>query len=180
MPARYDIIYAVHTTACTFLLDADGICRQATMNPEARRLPKNELNASRCLGAQYVASLDPKAVGCLVERPVVGLPMLFARTDGNGRITLVRTDNVTRIEPTRTFNPFDATSGIRTSAPELAERPSSSRMPVASRHVPPPETPTEPPPKHSSFRLRNPDYEDPDARTQPMYGLPRDRRRGPA
>jgi hypothetical protein len=54
--------------------------------------------ATRCVGAQYVASLDPTVSGMLAEMPRVGAAMLFARVDGRGRVSLVRTGVVTRFE----------------------------------------------------------------------------------
>lgn len=181
MPEGSDITYAVHTAACTFLLDREGICQRVIMAPQTRKLPKNAQNASRCIGAQYVASLDPSVPGCLVELPSAGLPMLFARVDERGRVSLVRTDNVTRFESTRSFDPFAATSGVRTSAPELPARPSTIRPKPTPRPVPSGTTAAErqaPIARRSTLRLRDeptlrqePDYEDPDARTLPVQRL---------
>ena len=77
--------------------------------------------ASRCVGAQYVASLDGSAAGGLVEMPRVGAAMLFARVDENGRVSLVRTAVVTSFESKAAEDPFAETGSgaVETSAPEL-------------------------------------------------------------
>lgn len=99
-----EIAYAAHTESCTFMLDADGICRWvAASNPSMAHRVKNweksQQAASKCVGAQYVASLDVTSRGGLVEMPRVGVPMLFARVDHTtGRVTLVRTGPVVRFE----------------------------------------------------------------------------------
>ena len=98
-----DIAYAAHTESCTFMLDAEGICRWVVAsNPasphKARHWEKSQQAAARCIGAQYVASLDISVAGGLVNTPVVGVPMLFARVDENGRVSLVRTGPVLRFE----------------------------------------------------------------------------------
>lgn len=183
MPEGNDITYAIHTAACTFLLDREGVCQRVIMAPQTRKLPKNAQNASRCVGAQYVASLDPNVPGCLVELPSAGLPMLFARVDERGRVSLVRTDNVTRFESTRSFDPFAATSGVRTSAPEIPVRPSTIRPKPTPRPLTEARETTAaereaPVARRSTLRLRDeptlrrePDYEDPDARTLPVQRL---------
>lgn len=197
MPEGHDIAYAIHTAACTFLLDGEGVCQRVIVAPHARKLPKNAMNASRCVGAQYVASLDPSVPGCLVELPSAGLSMLFARVDERGRISLVRTDSVTRFESKRSFDPFASTSGVRTSAPELPTRPPTIRpkptprpgadattaaerqMPVArtsrprqrdeqaARDEARPYERT----RHDTPTLRRAPQDDPDARTVPVQRL---------
>jgi hypothetical protein len=119
---RFDITYAAHTATCTFLLDADGICRRIVMMPGNKRREASK-NASRCIGAQYVATLDPTVPGCLVEMPKVGTPMLFARVDSRGRVALVRTGPITSFETKRADDPdpFAESIGVMTSAPAAAE-----------------------------------------------------------
>lgn len=114
-----DIIYAAHTASCTFLLDSDGICRRIVVAPKGKRSASR--TASRCVGAQYVASLDGSAAGGLVEMPRVGASMLFARVEDNGRISLVRTAIVTSFESKAAEDPFAETGSgaVETSAPEL-------------------------------------------------------------
>ncbi len=122
MGDSFDIVYAAHTASCTFLLDANGICRRIVMTPGSKRREASK-NAARCVGAQYVATLDAHVPGCLVELPKVGAPMLFARIDENGRIALVRTGAVTSFETKRADDPdpFKESVGVMTSAPSAEE-----------------------------------------------------------
>jgi hypothetical protein len=102
------IAYAAHTDACTFYLDDDGICRRVLRRRKKAHAALSALTrganeddgdkAERCLGAQYVASLDPTEHGGLIALPRVGVPMLFAYVGDNGRIALVRTGPVIRFE----------------------------------------------------------------------------------
>jgi len=119
---RFDIAYAAHTATCTFLLDAEGICRRIVMLPGSKRREASK-NASRCIGAQYVATLDPTVPGCLVEMPKIGTPMLFARVDARGRVALVRTGPITSFEAKRADDPdpFAESIGVMTSAPAARE-----------------------------------------------------------
>ncbi|AKU94056.1 hypothetical protein AKJ09_00720 [Labilithrix luteola] len=121
-PESIEIVYAAHTSTCTFLLDGEGICRRVVLAPNSDgKRRENPRTASRCVGAQYVASLDMRAIGGLVERPRVGASMLFARTDSRGRVSLVRTGHVTSFETMRAEDPFDSMGSIRTSAPALQQ-----------------------------------------------------------
>ena len=74
-------------------LDADGICRVVTPcgKPGAGR------DVSRCLGAQFVATLDPAAPGLLALEPRAGASMLFIRID-DGRASLLRFGPVVAFE----------------------------------------------------------------------------------
>jgi hypothetical protein len=114
------ITYAAHTSSCTFLLDDEGICRRIVLVPKGKRRDSSQ-TAARCVGAQYVASLDAGAAGGLIEMPRVGSAMLFARVDEHGRVSLVRTGVVTQFEAMQAEDPFAETSGVATSAPELLE-----------------------------------------------------------
>src|SRR5262245_6832715 len=114
-----EITYAAHTASCTFLLDADGICRRIVVAPHVKR--RESRTAARCVGAQYVASLDQAVAGGLVEMPRAGATMLFARVDERGRVSLVRTGTVTRFEANAGPSPFDSVS-VKTSAPEITAR----------------------------------------------------------
>jgi hypothetical protein len=120
----FEITYAVHTATCTFLLDAEGFCRKIVVAPTSKRRDTAR-NASRCVGAQYVASLDPNVSGMLAEMPRVGAPMLFARVDDRGRVSLVRTGVVTRFERS-VEDPFSTdgrdSASVATSAPMLPPR----------------------------------------------------------
>jgi len=114
----FEITYAAHTSSCTFLLDAEGICRRIVMVPKGKRRDSSR-SAARCVGAQYVASLDAGAAGGLVEMPRVGAAMLFARVDERGRISLVRTGVVTSFESRPAHDPFLDSRSVETSAPDL-------------------------------------------------------------
>lgn len=83
-----DIAFVAQTRVCTFLLDAEGICRWTIPRPEASDREREA--AELCLGAQYVASLDRDAEGLLVKDPTQGKNLLFARVGDDGRIRLVR------------------------------------------------------------------------------------------
>ena len=140
-----EIQYAAHTASCTFLLDSDGICRRIAMNPSGgSRAREAARAAARCVGAQYVASLDPALAGMLSDMPKVGTAMLFARTDERGRISLVRTGQVLRFErfDTTVDDPFtvpeERPSVVTTSAPPITP----SVMPTPRRQqsiLPPPD-----------------------------------------
>jgi len=117
----FDIVYAAHTASCTFLLDAEGMCRRIVMVPKGKRRESSR-SAAKCVGAQYVASLDPGAAGGLVEMPRVGTAMLFARIGERGRISLVRTGVLTSFESIRAHDPFAASASVETSAPALSPR----------------------------------------------------------
>lgn len=83
-----EVAFVAQTEACTFLLDADGICRWTVPAPKANDAVR--ANAERCLGAQYVATLDPETEGLLAHDPTPGKRLLFARVGADGRIALVR------------------------------------------------------------------------------------------
>jgi hypothetical protein len=93
-----DIAYVAYTDAATFMLDGTGICRWVTSVPGSGHSQKA---ADRCVGAQYVASIDASVEGALVELPRVGKPMIFAAVGADGRISLVRTGPLVRFEANR-------------------------------------------------------------------------------
>jgi hypothetical protein len=95
--------YAAYTDACTFFLDEDGVCLRVDLTrrrPDERTLGgrTRARAAERCLGAQYVASIDPRAAGGLVAMPQVGAPLLFAYVGPDGRIAVVRTGALVHFE----------------------------------------------------------------------------------
>jgi hypothetical protein len=101
-----EIAYRALTETCTLLLDANGYCRSvlaatSSQNGRPARIPES---AERCIGAQYVATLDFRDPGGLRHMPERGAPMLFARIEIDGRITLVRSaplisfETVTQVE----------------------------------------------------------------------------------
>ncbi|MBS2019669.1 MAG: hypothetical protein JST00_42800 [Deltaproteobacteria bacterium] len=132
---RFDISYAAHTASCTFLLDEEGICRRIVMvrHQDGRKRRDSGRTAARCVGAQYVASLDGSAAGGLVEMPRVGAAMLFARVDERGRVSLVRTGVVTGFEAKAAHDPFVDSASVETSAPDLRipPAPEPSQRPAA-------------------------------------------------
>lgn len=104
------VFYAAHTEACTLMLDENGVCEWAA--PTGRgRVP------DRIVGAQFVASLDVSAPGALVGEPREGVPMLFAATDEEGHISLVRTTNLVRWDDRR-----DHSGIVRTSSKDVSPR----------------------------------------------------------
>lgn len=98
------VAYAATTEGCTFLLDEDGVCRRVILRHERRSADATlggrtrAQAARRCIGAQYVASIDVRAEGGLVPMPRLGTPMLFAYTDDDGRFAVVRTGPLARFE----------------------------------------------------------------------------------
>ncbi len=97
MSETYAIAYAAYTKGYTFLLDEDGICRRVMISVEGKVEPGGVSIAERCVGAQYIASLDVSVTGGLVKDPKVGVPLLFARVE-DGRVALVRTAPLERFE----------------------------------------------------------------------------------
>src|SRR5262249_12823451 len=106
--------------------------------------------AHQCLGAQYVASVDPNASGCLVDSPRVGRPMLFARVDAHGRVALVRTGALLSFEVVEDRDLLAQSDGVSTSAPEMKRRaePDYLDLNAKTQRVqsvePPPSTEAEP------------------------------------
>ena len=98
------VAYAATTEGCTFLLDEDGVCRRVLLRHERRAADATlggrtrSQAARRCIGAQYVASIDVRVEGGLVPMPRLGMPMLFAYTDDDGRLAVVRTGALARFE----------------------------------------------------------------------------------
>ena len=98
------VAYAATTEGCTFLLDEDGVCRRVLLRHERRATDATlggrtrSQAARRCIGAQYVASIDVRVDGGLVPMPRLGMPMLFAYTDDDGRLAVLRTGALARFE----------------------------------------------------------------------------------
>jgi hypothetical protein len=86
-----DLTYAVHTAACTYLLDDEGVCRSITVSPPPP--PGTE----RCIGAQFVASLDVHIEGGLSGELCIGAAALFVAAH-EGRFVLMRTQPIERVE----------------------------------------------------------------------------------
>jgi hypothetical protein len=113
------IAYAAHTDTCTFYLDEDGICRRVVRH--RGDVARDADPAQRCVGAQYVASLDPTAKGMLSAMPRLGVPLIFAYVGENGRIALVRTGAISKFQPATDAEASD--SGVR-ALPDAVEEPS--------------------------------------------------------
>jgi len=82
-----DLAYVAHSERCALLLDGDGICRWVV--PKVDAPDAIVAAARRCIGAQYVATLDRDTPGYMGHEPRIGTNMLFALV-ANGRVALVR------------------------------------------------------------------------------------------
>jgi len=87
------MVFAVHTVTCTYLLDELGVChwivaRHGAVPPHVRQ----------CVGAQFVACLDLSAEGGLVAQLRPGAMALFVRTTEDGRLVLLRTAPIQRLD----------------------------------------------------------------------------------
>ncbi len=91
-----ELPYVAFTEPCVFGLDEDGVCREVV--PRSGASEKDIAIARRCLGAQYVASLDASVDGLLTQLPQAGARLLFACTNDDGRIVLVRSAEVERFD----------------------------------------------------------------------------------
>lgn len=151
-----EISYAAHTSSCTFLLDDQGICRRIVLAPKGGKRREVARTSARCIGAQYVASLDGSAAGGMVEMPRVGASMLFARVDEHGRVSLVRTGALISFESRAGEDPFVDSVSVETSAPQLAglETVRAQQAALAAAQA-----------------LRDLDYQDPSERTQRIQAL---------
>lgn len=85
-----EMVYAVHTRTCTYLLDEEGVCGWVTS-------PSGSQAQDRCIGAQFVACLDLRVPGGLVGELRVGAAGLFARRE-SGRFVLLKTSEIERVE----------------------------------------------------------------------------------
>jgi len=85
-----DVVYAVHTRACTYLLDGDGVCVWVLSR---RGLSTDD----RCVGAQFVACLDVASEGGLVGELRAGAMALFVHVD-DGRFALLKTKPIELVE----------------------------------------------------------------------------------
>ncbi len=152
-PKLPDLAYAAHAGSNTFLLDEEGICRRILTKGRA----KSSKSTQRCLGAQYVASLDFSSESGLVERPKEGCPLLFARVDEHGRVSLVRTAPLERFEEVK-----------RAVDVETDEHPTFEDEPPPTRRPTPMIRPAASPvvPALQPLRRVEVEYRDPHDRTQ--------------
>lgn len=85
------------------MLDEAGVCRWVVAARTAGSSKRTttftqEAESERCVGAQYVASVDTRVQGGLIDLPRVGSPLVFATVDASGRISLLRTGALLRFE----------------------------------------------------------------------------------
>ena len=109
-----DLAYIAHSERCALLLDGEGICRWIV--PKADAGDEVVVAAKRCVGAQYVATLDPDVPGLLAQEPRIGTNLLFAVVK-DGRVSLVR------FGPVQAFEKLDAATAA---APTEREEPSAT------------------------------------------------------
>ena len=88
-----EMAYAVHTHTCTYVLDQDGTCRWIVARQGA--VPAH---VKQCMGAQFVACLDLETEGGLVPDLRPGAMGLFVRVSDQGRMVLLRTAPILRVE----------------------------------------------------------------------------------
>jgi hypothetical protein len=101
-PPQMTIAYVAYTEGNVLMLDSEGVCLR--VEPLRSRMPHGPRPATesalRCIGAQFVASIDPTEPGGLAHLPRVGTSMLFAAVDQDGRIYCVRAGPLTHFEAT--------------------------------------------------------------------------------
>ncbi len=90
-----ELPFIAFTDAATFFLDEAGVCRRVEPADGKKFVSeKAASNARRCVGAQYVASLEGEG---LVSLPAPGAPLLFTAHDAIAdKFYLVRTDALVR------------------------------------------------------------------------------------
>lgn len=101
-PPNYEMAYAVHTQACTYLLDEDGVCRWIVSQQGV--VPAH---VRQCIGAQFVACLDLSVEGGLVGELRVGARALFVRHTGDNMV-LLRTGEINHVDDRRAEPPEQA------------------------------------------------------------------------
>jgi hypothetical protein len=132
------IAYVAQTRDHLLMLDEEGVCLHVHKRSKDRGHDAVD-GAIRCIGAQFVAALDPSQPGFLGHAPALGVPMLFAKVGPAGKISLVRTGPLERFEnqvseiheqPTRVA--LEPRSGKPDSAP-----PTSSKKPESHTRLRP-------------------------------------------
>jgi hypothetical protein len=99
-----EMLYAVHTRTCTYLLDEEGICRWVLS-------PSGAPADVSCVGAQFVACLDLRVSGGLVGELLEGASALFVRNDG-GKLSLLRTTPIEHVEFRRPVDMAEPQGGL--------------------------------------------------------------------
>ena len=106
-----DLAYIAHSERCALLLDADGVCRWVV--PKLDASDTMVAAARRCIGAQYVATLDHDTPGYMGHEPRIGTNLLFALVT-DGRVSLAR------FGPLTAFEELDAASAVAGGEPVQA------------------------------------------------------------
>lgn len=145
-----EMVYAVHTRTCTYMLDEEGVCGWVVS-------PAGSYTEDRCIGAQFVACLDLRAPGGLVGELRVGASGLFARRE-SGRFILLKTSVIERVDY-RSAGAYRQSADATLSAPLVAASPPAvpalpppiaAPLPPVAATLPrlptPPRRPTPPPP----------------------------------
>ena len=113
-----EIAYAAYTESATFMLDAKGVCLWVVPSPSRSgtgEMWRSKEAADRCVGAQYVASVDATVAGGLVELPRIGTPLIFASVDSSGRVSLLRSGPLLKFEAkTRSRSGVHSRPNVRT------------------------------------------------------------------
>ncbi len=91
------IAYVAQTRDHLLMLDEEGVCLHVHRRSPERGDDAAD-GANHCLGAQYVAALNPAEPGFLGKSPTVGVPLLFAKVGPTGKISVVRTGLLERFE----------------------------------------------------------------------------------
>lgn len=102
-----EFLYAVHTDVCTYLLDENGIVTWVlSPNPQTSKLMV-------CMGAQFVACVDPRVEGAIVGELKEGARALFvAISKDTGRAQLLRTGPIRRVQYREGGESIDLAQGL--------------------------------------------------------------------
>jgi hypothetical protein len=130
-PSIADMAYAVSTKTCTYLLDDDGVCRW-TLAPSGYSMP----GAARCIGAQFVASLDLREPGGLAGELRVGSAALFVRSE-EGRFVLLKTTPILGVENRRTGKAERIEAAPSEPSRETTRSPEAPPVPPSIVDIPP-------------------------------------------
>ena len=138
-----EMVYAVHTRTCTYLLDEDGVCGWVLS-------PTGDQTQDRCIGAQFVACLDLREQGGLVGELRIGAAGLFARREG-GRMVLLKTSAIEHVEY-RQQSDLSVTAALPIGEDDVSQPPARRRsIATATLRLSPEERPDYgPPPRPAS------------------------------
>jgi hypothetical protein len=123
-----DLAYVAHSESCALLLDSEGVCRWIVPKDvdSTTRASRELATAKRCIGAQFVATLDREVEGLLGHEPTAGKTLLFASVT-NGRVALLRFGPILAFD---TVGETDEQRG-RATTPESA----GAEMPTPTRRA---------------------------------------------